>query len=83
MKSRHVSGPSRQRSSGKQGGIAWAVGLEVRHHSCARRLSRPVRGRPHRVGTWPALRIVVEDLGDDIYDAVVLVDDITVSAVPH
>jgi hypothetical protein len=35
------------------------------------------------VGTWPALRIVVEDLGDDIYDAVVLVDDITVSAVPH
>ncbi|MDR2564682.1 MAG: S8 family serine peptidase [Bifidobacteriaceae bacterium] len=31
-------------------------------------------------GPFPALRIVVEDLGDAIYDSVVLVDNITVSS---
>jgi Ca2+-binding RTX toxin-like protein len=34
-------------------------------------------------GAWPALRIVVEDLGDSVFDSVVLVDNITVSSVSH
>jgi hypothetical protein len=45
-------------------------------------LARPAGG-PSGWGAWPALRVVVEDLGDAIYDSVVLVDNITVSAVPH
>ncbi|MDR0591688.1 MAG: S8 family serine peptidase [Bifidobacteriaceae bacterium] len=44
-------------------------------------LDQPAGGHP--AGVWPALRIVVQDMGDAIYDSEVLVDNITVSAVPH
>ena len=45
-------------------------------------LQQPSLG-PGGWSTWPALRIVVDDAGDSIYDSVALVDNITVTSVPH